>query len=97
MAKMRTIKQTSQFKKDLKREAKGEYREIIESEFDNIVEKLAKDELLPDRLRDHVMTGNWKDHRDCHIRPNLVLIYRKLEDEHILQLVRLGSHSELEI
>jgi mRNA interferase YafQ len=40
------------------------------------------------------LTGDWKDHRDCHIKPDLVLIYRKL-DKTILQLVRLGSHSEL--
>ncbi len=38
--------------------------------------------------------GEWSDHRDCHIRPDLVLIYRK-PDNDSLELVRLGSHSEL--
>ncbi|MFZ9611571.1 MAG: type II toxin-antitoxin system YafQ family toxin [Methylococcales bacterium] len=44
--------------------------------------------------RDHSLTGDWKDHRDCHVKPDLVLIYRKPNDE-VLQLVRLGSHAEL--
>jgi mRNA interferase YafQ len=42
------------------------------------------------------LTGEWQDHRDCHIRPDLVLIYRKPDDE-VLELVRLGSHSELSL
>jgi mRNA interferase YafQ len=45
---------------------------------------------------DHVLAGNWQDHRDCHIKPDLVLIYRK-PDPQTLQLVRLGSHSELSL
>jgi mRNA interferase YafQ len=42
------------------------------------------------------LTGDWKDHRDCHIKPDLVLIYRKPEDS-VLHLVRLGSHAELSL
>jgi mRNA interferase YafQ len=52
------------------------------------------DQLLEPRHRDHALTGEWKDHRDCHVKPDLVLIYRKPNDA-TLQLVRLGSHSEL--
>jgi mRNA interferase YafQ len=55
---------------------------------------LACDQPLETRHRDHALTGDWKDHRDCHVKPDLVLIYRKPNDE-VLQLVRLGSHSEL--
>ena len=55
---------------------------------------LAADKPLADRYRDRGLTGGWKDHRDCHIEPDLVLIYRKIGDD-TLQLVRLGSHSEL--
>jgi len=55
---------------------------------------LADDLPLAEKHRDHALTGDWKDHRDCHIRPDLVLIYRK-PDAKTLQLVRLGSHSEL--
>jgi len=55
---------------------------------------LASDAPLPPRFFDHALAGEWSDHRDCHIRPDLVLIYRKPDGE-TLDLVRLGSHSEL--
>ena len=56
---------------------------------------LASDQPLEPRHRDHALTGEWKDRRDCHVKPDLVvLIYRKPDDA-TLQLVRLGSHSEL--
>jgi mRNA interferase YafQ len=58
------------------------------------VRLLANDEVLPRRYFDHALSGEWDDYRDCHIKPDLVLIYRKPDDS-ILQLVRLGSHSEL--
>lgn len=51
------------------------------------------DEVLPPNLSDHLLTGDWKGYRDCHIKPDLVLIYRKTEDA--LVLARIGSHSEL--
>lgn len=91
---MRTINQSGQFKRDLKREAKGAHRVSLAKDFVQIVQSLAQDELLADKYRDHALTGEWIDHRDCHIKPDLVLIYRKPDDEQ-LQLVRLGSHSEL--
>lgn len=91
---MRRISQTGQFKRDLKREAKGQYRAALAKGFTKIVRALANDEQLVEKYRDHALTGDWKDYRDCHIKPDLVLIYRKLNDDE-LQLVRLGSHSEL--
>ena len=60
----------------------------------DVVNLLAVDTLLPPRNFDHSLSGEWSDHRDCHIRPDLVLIYRKPDDKS-LELVRLGSHSEL--
>ncbi len=59
-----------------------------------VVNLLAADQPMLRRNFDHALTGDWSDHRDCHIRPDLVLIYRKPDDEH-LELVRMGSHSEL--
>ena len=91
---MRAIEQSSQFKRDLKREAKGPHRAALAKDFTEIVRALACDEPLPEKLRDHSLAGDWKDHRDCHVKPDLVLIYRK-SDGTALQLVRLGSHSEL--
>lgn len=91
---MRRIERTSQFKRDYKREAKGQHRATLDAELMPVLQTLACDHPLEARHRDHPLTGDWKDHRDCHVRPDLVLIYRKPDDE-VLQLVRLGSHSEL--
>ena len=91
---MRTVKQTAQFKRDLKREAKGPHRALLAESFVAIVRTLARDKPLAEKYRDHALTGQWKDHRDCHIKPDLVLIYQK-PDAEILRLVRIGSHSEL--
>jgi mRNA interferase YafQ len=91
---MRTIKQSGQFKRDLKRESKGQHRKVLQSEFVALIATLAADRSLEPRHRDHALTGDWKDHRDCHVRPDLVLIYRKPDDD-TLELVRLGSHAEL--
>ena len=91
---MRTIERTSQFKRDYKREAKGPHRKTLEGDFIDVVTTLANDQPLVEKHRDHSLSGDWKDHRDCHIKPDLVLIYRKTNND-LLQLVRLGSHSEL--
>jgi mRNA interferase YafQ len=91
---MRRIERTTRFKRDYKREAKGAQRTTLEGPFAEVVTALANDQALAEKYRDHALTGNWKDYRDCHIRPDLVMIYRK-QDNDVLQLVRLGSHSEL--
>ncbi|OYV37396.1 MAG: YafQ family addiction module toxin [Rhodospirillales bacterium 20-64-7] len=93
---MRTIEWTVQFKRDFKRECKGKHRATLDVDLFPIIDLLANDQPLEVRLRDHALTGEWKDHRDCHIKPDLVLIYQK-QDTDILRLVRLGSHSELGI
>jgi len=89
---MREVFQQSQFKTDLKRVSRsGRYK--LEDVLD-VITKLASDEPLAERHRDHALTGKWKTFRDCHIKPDLVLIYQKPNDK-TLQLVRIGSHSEL--
>ena len=93
---MRRIEPTSQFKRDYKREAKGQHRATLDADLKPVLEALVSDQPPEPRHRDHALTGGWKDHRDCHIKPDLVLICRKPDDE-VLQLVRLGSHSELGI
>lgn len=93
---MRTIKQTSQFKRDFKRESKGKHRKTLAEDFKAVLILLLGDVALPEKNFDHAMIGNWSDHRNCHIKPDLVLIYR-IPDNESLQLVRLGSHSELSI
>jgi mRNA interferase YafQ len=91
---MRIIKYTSRFKRDYKREKKGQHKKTIEHDLLAIVTSLTEDKLLKPCYHDHALTGDWKDHRDCHIKPDLILIYRK-PDPTSLELVRLGSHSEL--
>lgn len=93
---MRRIEKTTQFKRDFKREKKGKHSEILETVFVELLVALANDHKLVERHRDHALSGNWSDHRDCHIKPDLILIYRK-PDTNTLQLVRLGSHSELSL
>ena len=91
---MRTIEQTSQFKKDYRREAKGRHRATLNGDLEAVLAMLIEDSALPASYYDHALAGEWKDYRDCHIKPDLVLIYRK-PGEDVLQLVRLGSHSEI--
>ncbi len=91
---MRTTEWTTRFKKDYKREKKSQHGATLDDLLFPVVEMLANDQTLASRLHDHSLTGDWSDHRDCHIRPDLILIYQKADDE-TLRLVRLGSHSEL--
>lgn len=93
---MRTIEWTTRFKKDYKREKKGHLGPKLDELLEPLITQLANDQALDVRHRDHALTGDWIDFRDCHVRPDLVLIYRKPSDD-VLQLVRLGSHSELSL
>jgi mRNA interferase YafQ len=91
---MRIVRYTSRFKRDYRREKSGQHGRKLDNLLMEVVDMLAADKPLPRRNFDHSLTGEWNDHRDCHIRPDLVLIYRKPDDTS-LELVRLGSHSEL--
>jgi mRNA interferase YafQ len=93
---MRTIKGTNQYRRDYKRETKGRsraYVRLLDADLATVLQVLATDGDLEARYKDHALTG-WKDVRDCPIRNDLVLLYRK-PDQDTLELVRLGSHSEL--
>jgi len=91
---MRAIERTSRFKRDYRREKSGVLGKKLDALFLEVVNLLATDKPLPLRCFDHPLAGEWSGFRDCHIRPDLVLIYEK-PDAHTLRLVRLGSHSEL--
>ena len=91
---MREIKYTARFKRDYRREKAGRHRKKLDDALMAVVNLLVADAPLSQRHVDHALSGDWGDHRDCHIRPDLVLIYRK-PDGQTLELVRLGSHSEL--
>ena len=91
---MRTIERSTAFKRDYKREAKGRHRATLAAELLAVLTMLVNDKPLDPRYRDHDLSGDWAGYRDCHIKPDLVLIYRK-PDAGTLRLARLGSHSEL--
>jgi mRNA interferase YafQ len=91
---MRTIRFSNRFKRDFRREKSGRFGKGLDAMLREVLDLLVKDLPLPHKNFDHPLTGNWVDCRDCHIRPDLVLIYRKVDND-ALELVRLGSHSEL--
>lgn len=87
-----TVKTTSQFKKDFKTAMKrGLNIDLLEI----VIATLALGEPLPDKNKDHALTGNWIGHRECHILPDWLLIYRIEEEVLILTLARSGTHSDL--
>ena len=85
---------TRKFKKDYKRVSAGPHSAAIDGLLQEAANVLAADEPLSRRCHDHDLTGDWTDHRECHLKPDLLLVYRK-PDQETLQLVRLGSHSDL--
>ncbi|MFZ1918636.1 MAG: type II toxin-antitoxin system YafQ family toxin [Terriglobales bacterium] len=91
---MRRIERTNAFRRDYKREQRGQHRRDVEALLTTVISLLAEDKTPPERNRDHALAGEWHDFRECHLKPDLLLIYRKVEAD-VLQLVRLGSHSEL--
>jgi mRNA interferase YafQ len=88
---MRRIERTNVFRRDFKREKRGQHRSDLDAALTFTVSLLVEDKPLPERNRDHPLAG---EYRECHLKPDLLLIYRK-PDAEVLQLIRLGSHGEL--
>lgn len=87
-----TVKFTTQFKKDYKLAMN---RGMKISLLDAIISELANGNPLPEKNNDHALTGNWVGHRECHVLPNWLLIYRVEGDVLVLTLFRTGTHSDL--
>lgn len=86
------VKPTTQFKKDFKLAMKRSMKiELLEE----VIAMLAMGETLPDKHKDHALTGNWVGHRECHILPDWLLIYRIEDEVLVLTLARTGTHSNL--
>ena len=83
---------TTQFKKDYKLAVK---RNLNIDLMDDIIRALSKGETLPEKNKDHALTGNWAGHRECHILPDWLLIYRIEDGVLVLTLSRTGTHSDL--
>lgn len=86
------IEITSRFKKDYKMSQK---RGLDMSQLENVVEILASGEALPEKYLDHPLIGDYKGYRECHIRPDWLLVYKIQDDILILTLARTGTHSDL--
>ncbi|MGX8702197.1 type II toxin-antitoxin system YafQ family toxin [Caproiciproducens sp.] len=87
-----TVKYTTVFKKDYKlAKRRGQKIELLQE----VVTLLAAGEILPEKNKDHALTGNWIGHRECHILPDWLLVYRIEDDVLVLTLTRTGTHSDL--
>lgn len=87
-----TVKMTNQFKRDYKQAIKRKMNiELIQE----IIIKLANGERLPEKHKDHALKGRWSGHRECHVQPDWLLIYRIENDVLVLTLSRTGTHSDL--
>ena len=87
------LRVTKRFKKHLKQIAKRNI-ELVRK-INDVVNSLHKGEILDARFKDHSLTGNFAGHRECHVQPDLLLIYRIVENILILELVDTGTHSDL--
>ena len=87
-----TVKFTTVFRKDYK---KAKKRRLPLEKLKEVVDLLVMGQPLPERNRDHALTGDWVGHRECHIQPDWLLIYRVEEDVLVLTMTRTGTHSEL--
>lgn len=86
------VKFTTQFRKDYKLAMKrGLKIELLE----RVIMLLAAGETLPEKNKDHALTGNWVGHRECHILPDWLLVYQVEDDVLVLTLTRTGTHSDL--
>lgn len=87
------IQRTALFKRDFKRiQKRGLNTDLLKK----VVLKLANGEELPEKYRDHALTGNWVGYRECHILPDWLLVYKVFDDKLVLSLTRTGSHSDLD-
>ena len=88
----RDIVWTTQFKKDYKLALK---RNMDIELLDNIIRALSRGEILSEKNKDHSLSGDWVGHRECHIQPDWLLVYRIDDDVLVLTLSRTGTHSDL--
>lgn len=89
---MLDVEAPKKFRQDLKRIAK---RGKDKAKFEAVLEMLTNEQKLPERYQDHALTGNWTGHRECHIEPDWLLIYRISKAKNKLYLTRTGTHSDL--
>ena len=85
---MHEIRFTAQYKT-----AQKKLSEKDKALVDAVADKIARGEKLPKKYRDHALSGNWRNHRECHVKPDLLLLYRIEKEQLVLVLVNVGKHS----
>ena len=90
---MREIEFTSRFKKEYKRVKKNPDHKNLEGILKEVISKLQNDERLSSNFQSHKLRGNYNKFEECHLKPDLLLIYLRIDNK--LKLIRIGSHSEL--
>ena len=96
MLLIRALEWSTALERDYRREYKT-YGKALDEFLSNVLADLLIDEPLSPNRRDHNLIGRWAGARECHVRPDLLLVYEKYQDEEekVLFLIRLGAHSEL--
>ena len=89
---MLTIRYSARFRKDYKAIKKRGYDTRL---LETVLDMLCAKQPLPPKYRDHELAGNYKGHRECHITPDWLLIYKVKDNELLLELTRTGTHSDL--
>ena len=91
---MRAIERSTLFRRDYSRESKRRHGQALDADLTNVLQRLIENKPLDERHRDRGLSGDWGGYRECPIRPDLLLIYRKIDDNS-LRFARWGSHREL--
>jgi mRNA interferase YafQ len=91
---VREARYTTKFERDLKREGKSPNNKDLDFKLQRVINLLLDDQVLPSKYRDHALSGKYSDTRECHVKPDLLLVYFKRGDN-LLFLVRLGSHADI--
>ena len=88
---MLKLEYSTQFKKDFKKISKLPIPDVVE--VGHVIRQLQLGQILPEKYVDHALSGDWKGYRDCHVKPDLILIYKA--NGGALRLARIGTHSEV--
>lgn len=95
---MYNLQKTKRFIKSYKKiKRSGDWNNKNQRDLNKLINSLLKREKLPQKYKDHQLKGEFKEYRECHIKGDLLLIYKIVEDELILVLINIGSHSILKL
>jgi mRNA interferase YafQ len=87
---------SKKFLKDVERDrVSGRYKKHDFDTLKQIISSLLEQKMLDKKLKDHALKGNWQGYRECHIKPDWLLVYRVDEEKAVLNLARLGTHNQI--